>query len=149
VLVLLNAEMLQDLGIYQAFNREFLYSIIRELRPTTQRATTEAMVVKALSDEFRVRMAQLTLETADPAGIYRRTKEKLMMDSNPEVRVPLSPAMLWDSFKADRSEFDVAMVPVTVEDFVGQIEAPTEAELKSLFAEGKNNRYDPSSPTPG
>ena len=43
--------------------------------------------------------------------------------------------MLWESFKANRSEFDVTLVPVEVDDFVNQVPEPTEAELKSLFAD--------------
>ena len=114
-----------------------------------QRSPTEAAIIQALNDEFRVRIARTALEYADRGALYRRKAEKLQMESMKEVRIPLSPAMLWDTFQADRSTFDVSLVPVEVEDFVRDVPAPTEAELKSLFQAHYKDRYDPTSPTPG
>src|SRR5439155_7354277 len=65
------------------------------------------------------------------------------------IRLPLSPAMLWESFKTSRSEFNVSMVPVAVDDFLGQVPQPTDSNLKQLFTEYQKKAYDPTSPTPG
>jgi hypothetical protein len=150
VQILLNIEMLSDFTLFQARNREQMYSIIRDLRQTGQRITTEATVISALTDEFRVRLAQQALEYVDPLLFRRGARDpKLQTGANPEVRVALTPAMLWTSFEANRSEFDVTLVPVAVDHFVDQVPAPTEAELKSLFADHYKEKYDPTSPTPG
>ena len=144
--------MLSDFTLFQARNREQMYSIIRDLRQTGQRVTTEATVISALTDEFRVRIARTgRLNTPIPRHFPTRAAEtrSCNMDANPEVRVALTPAMLWTSFEANRSEFDVTLVPVAVDHFVDQVPAPTEAELKSLFADHYKDRYDPTSPTPG
>lgn len=145
VLNLLGAEMLGELG---GFSREMMFEVMRQLRPQSQRIVNDATIIKALGEEYRVRIAKLALEYSDPASMQRRLSQKFQL-SEPEVRIPLSPAMLWDRFKADRSEFNVAIVPVAVEDFLGKVPEPTEADLKGLFNEYKTSKYDPASPTPG
>jgi len=141
--------MSEDLvGNFSKFDMNQLYAILRDLR-LSNRNPSYALLVKALNDEYRARTAQTALELSDRGNLMRNNKLKFHMDSVPEVRIPLSPAMLWDSFKDNRSEFDVSLVPIVVEDFVDQIPTPTEAELKSLFIEHQKDRYDPSSPVPG
>ncbi len=76
-------------------------------------------------------------------------KVKFFSQLNPEVRVALSPGMLWDSFKANRSTFDVSLVPVEVEAFMKEVPQPTEPELRSLFISHQKDRYDPTAPMPG
>lgn len=145
VLSLLSAEVIGDLS---KFSLEQMYGIIRELRMII-RTPNQALVVNALKEEFRVRIAQVALEFSDRNNMVRKEKLKFQSDLNPEVRIALSPAMLWDSFKANRSTFDVAMVPVEVDAFTKDIQQPTEAELESLFKSHYKERYDPSAPMPG
>jgi hypothetical protein len=121
--------------------------VIRGLR--TSRNVTEATILNALADEFRVRIAQLALEDSDRRNLVRRAPWKSLAEGAPDVRVSLSPDMLWDSFKANRSEFDVSLVPLVVDDFLKDVPAPTEPELQSLFNSHYKDRYDPTSPTPG
>lgn len=131
------------------FSYDQMHNLIRDLRPTA-RSITYAMVIQALSDEYRVLMAQQALEYFDRQNIIRNPKfPKLESSSDPQVRLSLSPGMLYESFKANRSQFDVAIVEVPVDLFTSQVGEPTESELKSLFAAHQKDRYDPSAPTPG
>jgi hypothetical protein len=131
------------------FHPAMMYAVMRELRTqSSYRMPSEAMVMKALTDEFRVRIAQLALEYADGMSMRRQTREKFY-SYNPEVRMPLSPGMLWDIFKANRSEFSVKLLPIAVDDFVNQVPEPTEEQLKKLFEEHKKDAPNPAAPTPG
>ena len=141
---LLNTEMLvqimREYPVFDAFNREFITTIVREMRATSQRTAMDALVFKGLNDEFRVRLAQLVLAMSDPY---------LDPEGIAGPRFALSPAMLWDSFKANRTAFNVAIVPFDVEKFTAQVSEPTEADLKSMFQSHFKDRYDPASPKPG
>ena len=53
---------------------------------------------------------------------------------------------LWDAYKSKRSEFDVTLIPVHVQDFVNQIKAPDEQARKDFFDKTKSKSFDPSSP---
>src|SRR5213079_547678 len=56
---------------------------------------------------------------------------------------------LWDFFKENRAEYDLALVPVDVKDFLEKVPAPAENELQFLFDQHKRDRYDPTSEKPG
>ncbi len=91
----------------------------------------------------------MTLAYSDPGALGRRGKEKFDTAALLEVRMPLSPAMLWDTFKNNRSAFDVSILAVDVNQFTNLVTEPSDAELKNLFQEHYKDKYDPASPVPG
>jgi hypothetical protein len=125
--------------LFDANERDYTLTILRDMRATSQRVT-ETMIYKALNDEYRVRIAQKALALSDP---YLET------DSEQTTRIPLSPAMLWDYFKENRLTFDVSLVPVEVSKFTTKVPEPAEADLQSLFKARAKDRYDPASSDSG
>ncbi|MCI0637780.1 MAG: hypothetical protein L0Y72_22895 [Gemmataceae bacterium] len=113
---------------------------------------TENMLLQSITDEYRARIAQLALLQANPQAMLHRNTNELLefkVDFPLRTRVVLSPAMLWDSFKETRSEFDVTVLPINVKDFVEKTGEPTKQELQALFDKHYKDRYDPASPEPG
>jgi hypothetical protein len=98
---------------------------------------TAEVLLNALRDEFRVRQFQTSALGYRPGQGLK-----------PEVPVTLDQA--WEYYKEKRSEFNVDILPIPVEAFLGQVkETPTDAELKELFNKYKNQEKDPASATPG
>ena len=94
-------------------------------------------LVKALGEEFRVRLAQVTLLGFDPGGV---------------MRVPsfVTPSEFYDYFKRNRTELDVKVLPIPVSKFIDKVkDKPTEAELTKLFDQYKSIEFHPQSETPG
>lgn len=130
--------------------REFA-AIYRAVR-STYHNTTEAMIDRALAEEFRVRIAQLAFAEANVEGLTKRvSKEAAFIKNNVkfESRLALSPHMLWEQFREKRNEFEVALVPVRVEDFLNKATAPTKGELESTFELYRKKPFDPSLDEPG
>ncbi len=106
-------------------------------QPEFRNFWSEDIVVNALTDELRVRMAQNALTGYEPGGIDR-------------VAAPVTPAEFWNFYKDNCTSVEAALLPVRVEDFVSQVkQKPTEAELKALYDKYKDRDYDPESPEPG
>ncbi len=94
-------------------------------------------IVKALGEEFRVRLAQMTLLGFDPGGVM-------------SVPTLVTPSEFYDFFKKNRTEVDVKVLPVPVSKFIDQVkDKPTEAELTKLFDQYKTVEFSPVSDTPG
>ncbi len=149
--------------------------IQRELHRGFQNVT-EAAILQAVKDEFRVRLAQLALMTAQPEALtnplrgqaneaghssaqallkFKVTVPPMAMSLNQviplvdQVRAPLTPLQMWDIYKQKRADYDIAIVPIHVDKFLDQIREPSESELKLFFDENKKTPYDPSAATPG
>jgi hypothetical protein len=94
-------------------------------------------VVKALGEEFRVRLAQMTLLGYDPGGVM-------------SVPAMVTPSEFYDYFKRNRTEVDVKVLPIPVSKFIDQVkDKPTDAELTKLFDQYKTSEFNPLSDTPG
>lgn len=61
----------------------------------------------------------------------------------------LPPAQRWELFRRLRQTATAEVLPVKVEDFMGQVPEPTTAELQALFEEYKDKPAHPGSPDPG
>ena len=102
----------------------------------TPRGQPRVNPTPALGEEFRVRLAQTTLLGFDPGGIIK-------------VPAPVTPAELWNYYKANRTELAVKFLPIPVSKFIDQVkDKPTEAELTKLFDEYKDAEYYPQRNAP-
>jgi len=61
----------------------------------------------------------------------------------------LPPAMRWELFRRTNETGTAQVLPVKVEDFVGQVPEPSEAELQAFFEEYKDRPTIPGDPEPG
>jgi hypothetical protein len=94
----------------------------------------------ALRDEFRVRIAQLSL-TGSCSGVGRYT-----LTAAP---VQLTPQESWDLFKDARTTVRVGMIDLPVKDFIAQVkDTPGEDDLKKLFEKYKNDEPSPDRDLP-
>jgi hypothetical protein len=111
--------------------------LVREIL-SRQRNVSVEMLLSALNDEFRVRMAQSALTGYDPG-------------SRAQVPAPITPEEFWDFFREYRTEVSTALVPIAVEEFVGQVkdQKPTDAQMEELFEKYKEQEPNPDSPAPG
>ena len=101
------------------------------------RGATAEQVLEALSDEFRVRLAQSAMLGYDADGFTK-------------VPGPVTPRELWDYYVKYRTEASVKMLPLPVSQFVPQVkDTPTQEELKTLFEKYKEVEYSPASDKPG
>jgi hypothetical protein len=138
---LVDRELLYD---YTHFDERDVHVVMSEVRRNHNFANDQ-YIYQALRDEFRVRMAQLALLSWHPDRFGPVARDR----KGPDVRAQATPAQLWDYFKENRAEFDLALIPVEVKKFVEQVETPTEQELRSLFESYRKERYDPTSGKPG
>jgi hypothetical protein len=137
-------------------DRDDQQRIVYEIRNITGRAAGDAYILRAIGEEFRVRMAQYAVLGSQPGSFFFRggrnpnqglTPKITQNDLPDEVRAPMTPAQLWDYFKLKRAEFDVTLLPLHVQDFVPEVkEEPTEIAKSDFFREHRNKPYDPSSP---
>ncbi len=107
---------------------------------------------RALTEEYRVRLAQLACLEMQP---FRFVSNLTLPLTNPNMpdqeRLHVTLAQLWKVYQEKRSEFEVTLIPVHVDDFTKEVfdkGAPTDAELEKLFDRYKKERYDPTSPLP-
>src|SRR5262249_43401482 len=87
-------------------------------------------IIRALRDEFRVRIAQQAYLQAQ-TGIYRYGANLKFRSLGQETRIPLTPDQMWDMYKDKRTQYDVALVPVRVDHFLDKIPAPAPDELEA------------------
>ncbi len=101
------------------------------------------LLIQAVGDEFRVRLA------------------KLALGYDPEYRTgPATPYQYWNYFKEQRTENQVDVLPIPVRTPSGDLEAdwaktidklgpPSQQELVDLFNKYKDREYDPKGREPG
>lgn len=117
------------------------------------RDANPTFVRKAITEEFRVRMAQEAYLTAQPFAFFGRKRQteglgpKFTTPEIPdEVRAPLTLSQLWDSYKKNRQEFEVVLLPIDVGRYLDKIkEKPSEAEKVEYYKEHRDKAVDPNS----
>ncbi|MBM3994766.1 MAG: hypothetical protein FJ303_11520 [Planctomycetes bacterium] len=137
-------------------------------RAGDHRDATPEQVRQAVADEFRVRIAQYAVFTAQPYSFFQRKDRRLLdgkfLDPNmpDQQRALMTLAQIWDFYKEKRSAFTVKFTPVYVEDFAlnkffdpkakdaksflnKKIEDPDPQLLRDFFDAHKNEAYDPTS----
>jgi hypothetical protein len=113
-------------------------------------------LIQAMTDEFRVRAAQAAVLGVPPedltAELFSRNR---MMRAPGSTSTSVTPAANtpyddWEFFRDQRTELQVAMLPVPVDRFLAQVkEQPTDEEIRKLFEQHKNDEPDPSLERPG
>lgn len=125
-----------ELGYLPTVSPQEFLNFAADLRRDAQVTNFEDFLLQSLRNEFRARMAQLALMKA-PVNISQK------------VRAVPTPAQLWDFYKDKRSTFDVTLIPVRAEDFMGKVPPPTPSELQAFFEKYKDTPSDPTSDQPG
>jgi hypothetical protein len=97
---------------------------------------TSDYVMDALRDEFRVRLAQTWHLGYRPGALTK-----------PAATV--TPEERYAFFKDKRSEFEVQVLPLSVEAFVDRVKFPGNDKLRPFFEKYKNKEKNPASPEPG
>src|SRR5262245_9327665 len=104
------------------------------------RSVTWGTVMAALRDEYRVRMAKLSYAEAQIQAYQMRRetsppqwREELAVD----IRGAVTPFELWDFYRKNRSEFDVALVPVTAQSLVEKIAKADKKDIEALLKDAK------------
>jgi hypothetical protein len=96
------------------------------------------MLQAALTDEFRVRMAQAALVGYDPGG------------NIDQVPTSITPYDFWEYYRKNRTELSLKLLPIPVQKFVPEVkESPSESQLEALFEQYKDQEYAPDKETPG
>lgn len=94
-------------------------------------------IIDALTDEFRVRIAQTAILGVAP----------YLNDSTPAYATPYE---AYEYYKDQRTAVRVQLLPILVENLVDQVkEEPTEAELKALFTKHQRDEWQPYLERPG
>lgn len=130
--------------VTQAIADETLYELKPENAKNINRAMRERYsgynldaLNAALGDELRVRTAQASF-----LGTAARTRT-----ASPAVQTP---DQLWDMFKDARTTIRAGLISIPVDSFMAQVtEKPTEADLKKLFDQHKNEEAMPFLERPG
>lgn len=112
-------------------------------------------VLKALENEFRVRIAKLAdseyqIRTLGHQQInpYKRIASDPFLPAITK-RTPISPAQLWEFYQENRKEFDAALLPLPVAEFTEGLGEPDPKKLQDLFDKHKKTSFDPASDAPG
>jgi hypothetical protein len=110
---------------------------------------TPPELLSALTDEFRVVMAQEALLGAEP-GIraYRGAAVGIShIDHSPSAPTP---DQFLDYFRRNQTRLSVAILPLAVERFVSEVKgAPNEEDLKQLFKKYRDQEPSPDRDRPG
>ncbi len=139
---------------FQVISREEVAMAQREAMMRNFREANDAFVRRAVAEEFRVRIAQLAVTSAQPYSFFFRRPRQgdpgvpLKFDDPDmpnEIRAPLTLAQLWDFYKDKRAEFDVKLIPVHVQDGLAKIGDPNDVQKRKVFDDNKNKPNDPSS----
>jgi hypothetical protein len=102
---------------------------------------TDADIIAALGDEFRVVMTQeallgLALSYAGPAN-------------SGEMPVTVTPAEFLEYFREQRTTVKAALLPISVDDFENQVQDnPSESDLRQLFDKYKKDEPNPERSQP-
>jgi hypothetical protein len=127
----------------------------REVRGSFYQANYR-LIVQALTDEFRVRLARRALEQSpmpvfEPVAANKATTPGEFFEAAPETRMPVTLEQMYDYYRKNRNAATVALIPVRVEnpDVLAKIPAPTEADLKVLFDKHRTRKFNPAEEEPG
>lgn len=129
------------------WNSQLANEVLYRVRESQHWSATEQDVRNALREEFRVQIAQLALAGARPE--FMQEPDLLPYDYPLQYRFPLTPNQLWQYYRQNLSQFDIALLPVKAEHFTSKIKEPTTNQLKELFKKHREDRYDPALDRPG
>jgi hypothetical protein len=127
---------------------------------------SDTIIMQAVTDEFRVQIAKYALTGGRRFdaismlfGDSRGTGPSASSRLDYAVRLPMSPAQLYEYFQKKRAEVEVALIPIPVTDFFPDVKVPTgqdkeeqqrfETQLQEFFDKHKDKRYNPTTEEPG
>lgn len=121
--------------------------LYRDVREQNRNASSD-MIVAALSDEFRVRLAKAALLGYDTA---QDPLEAVFLGEKPQVPPATTPYELWQFFRAQSTKSKIALVPIPVnhKDLLAQVQPPAESALRELFEKSKARESTPGAHVPG
>jgi hypothetical protein len=152
--ILFDWEFFNTHGFASLKDQEIQQAVFEARHAGDRRDASDSYIRRAVAEEFRVRIVQYALLTAQPSSFYgRRNKEgqsinepKFIIPEMPdEVRAPLTLAQVFDFFKAQQATFSVSLVPVRVQDFLDKIKEPDDIQKEGFFNASKGDAFDPSS----
>ncbi|HYT89216.1 MAG TPA: hypothetical protein VEL76_10970 [Gemmataceae bacterium] len=128
-----------------------VYAAVR--RAVSARAISDSMIMDALRDEFRVLIARHMLEECPAQLLVLEERSKgqreLSWDWPLQTRMAVTPEQLHQSFVKQRSQTEVALIPLRVDHFLKDMPAPQLGELNDFFARHRDKKFDPTKEEPG
>lgn len=114
--------------------------------------TSSADFRRALTEEFRVRIARLAMIEMQAKPFYTNQPLPFVDPTIPDQqRAHVTLAQIWKVYQEKRAELDVTLIPVHVADFGKEVfdqKPPTDQELEKLFEKYRKEKYEPTSPLP-
>jgi hypothetical protein len=104
---------------------------------------------KVKSDAFRSICARLGVGQLQVFEALRAELLALRLQEMALTGLQTPPAQRWDYYRRQRERATVELVPVPVEDFIGDVADPPDEELRAFFDAHKEQLPDPESPVPG
>lgn len=143
---------LATIGMSREQIQQIDYQVFQEIRSNHGYDIDAQFIFKALENEYRARIAQLAaseyqLRTAD-GNVIKRVPPQSGVPAE-LVRAPMTPGQIWDTYKDQRAEFDVVLLPIPVSVFTKEIAAPDKRALEDLFEKHKKTVFDPAADSPG
>ncbi len=138
-------------GIFIGFEPGHSRKLQESVRQQHYNATDD-VILRALTDEFRVQIAKLAgLECRTALLMFgQRNPDKLLLDSFPkQTRFPLTPEQLFAYHVKTRSEATLDVLPVALDALAKSVPEPTEAQVQAFFKAHAKKKYDPNSEQPG
>ena len=155
---------LEEEHVEHLYLMEFFYQLDRQELGRAEQITLRdfrdfgpTFVRRAITEEFRVRIAQEAYMTAQPFPFFGRKRQAEGLglkfttpDVPDEIRAPMTLTQLWDAYKKNRSEFDVTLLPVEVAKYLDNIKKdPTESDKEIFFLANREKPIDPASDARG
>lgn len=132
------------------FRPEYFQAALNEVRSGGGRNINLNYATDALRDEFRVRIAKLAAAEAQLLGYLDPPDQLVLKVPLPiSVRAVATPQELWEFYKKNRAEADVAIVAVQAQDFLDKVGTPTKEQIEDLFNRRREKVYDPTSDESG
>jgi len=105
--------------------------------------STPDQLAKALTEEFRVQIAQDAILGKEGSPFAQTT----IINNVPAFPTPFE---FWNFYKDQRTTVEVKLLPIKVEDFLAKVtEKPTDEELRALFTRFQDQELSPESRDPG
>lgn len=136
----------------QHFRQDIALRIQRDVQ-VSHYGANYSVLLKALTEEFRVRIAKLTLEQSI-SRMLQYNAEKGGYEVATQTRQPLTPQQLFQFYQQNRAEAEIGLVPIRAAKFLKDISLPKDSKeadaiLEAFFKKYQNKRYDPTTEEPG
>jgi hypothetical protein len=135
----LTMEDVRDLINKEAFNKldQSDFDLLQRRVGGMQRGRMPIDLGAGLTDEFRVRLAQLAILGYDPGSFSH-------------VPALITPDEFWQYYHKNRTDVSVRFLDIPVESFLAQVkDKPTDEDLKKLYDQHKDEEYSPTKDSPG